>query len=178
MSISNDAVLVLLAVRCIIEIGVFYYCKVRLLSIGGLKSQCSLSAPRTSVGHLFRAVLFGHPPIARCTPPQIRFGACLNKLEYHVRLTYLHLHREIEHHPPDSPYYYRYGSQRRAYSKLRLGRGRNQRPQYPSKVARLCDNYKAIQKGQTDSADCTQAMAHMRPRKTLYTRSAQSLYCL
>lgn len=53
MSISNDAVLVLLAVRCIIETGVFYYCKVRLLSIGGLKSQYSLSAPWTSVGQLF-----------------------------------------------------------------------------------------------------------------------------
>ena len=53
MNISNDAVLVLLAFRCIIEIGVFYYCKVRLLSIGGLKSQCSLSAPRASVGQLF-----------------------------------------------------------------------------------------------------------------------------
>ena len=39
-------------------------------------------------------MLFGHPLIARWTPPQIGFGACLNKLEYHVRLTYLHLHRE------------------------------------------------------------------------------------
>jgi hypothetical protein len=40
------------------------------------------------------AVLFGHPPIARWTPPQIKFGACLSRLEYHVCLTYLHLRRE------------------------------------------------------------------------------------
>lgn len=53
MNISNDAVLVLLTVGSIIEMGVFYYCKVRLLSIVGLKSQCSLSAPQASVGQLF-----------------------------------------------------------------------------------------------------------------------------
>lgn len=53
MNISNDAVLVPLVVGSIIEMGAFYYCKVRFLSIVGLKSQCSLSAPRASVGQLF-----------------------------------------------------------------------------------------------------------------------------
>ena len=53
MNISNDAVPVLWAVGSIIEMGVFYYCKVQLLSIVGLKSLCSLSTPRARVGHLF-----------------------------------------------------------------------------------------------------------------------------
>ena len=47
-----------------------------------------------------RVMLFGHPLIARWTPPnysvdtppRIRIGACLNRLEYHVCLTYLRIH--------------------------------------------------------------------------------------
>lgn len=56
MNILNDAVLVLFVVGSIIEMGVFYYCKVQFLSIVGLKSQSSLSAPRASVGQLFMVV--------------------------------------------------------------------------------------------------------------------------